>query len=456
MKVIYYCNSNQEKLDKNKKHLVNFFGLLACIKVNASTDSKEESVNHYFDYPGFDAVVNPELFEEELNKREKRTTSAVIVCFIVSFSLSATLLYFAYKAYKKQESIHLITSLASMSLIFSVLSSILFVIACTLVFFNYIKEKFVTQIIQNQLKDMSNDELIRIYKDRLLNTGSKENGTSDGKQTTDEEKLFQFFLERKKVLSLFKFLTNGEESVQAGMAIVNKLLMAGIHPNNIILDTNSLGGGVAAEVLKRFEEKGIYLTLIHNNSFSSLKDATNNFPNGVGDFFKRWLPAKFLNFWFKYFGLEFNPKKIIENTRCPVLIAGRIGDKVISGDAQLMDQLPDKDGKGLRCSVTLEHDPQKNTCSNIKNIHADQDSHFVIVKAEDKSNIGTSYSAFKEAFIKKAREYLVTNELNKKEKIGEYIKSLEEQTPAQKGHAIEMVQLTQQFKPFDKKCATVM
>lgn len=70
------------------------------------------------------------------------------------------------------------------------------------------------------------------------------------------------------------------------MAIVNKLLVAGIHPNDIILDTNSLVGGVAAEVLKRFEEKGIYLTLIHNNSFTSLKDATNNFSNGIGDFLR--------------------------------------------------------------------------------------------------------------------------------------------------------------------------
>lgn len=176
---------------------MNFFGLLACIKVNASTDPKGESVNHYFDYSGFDAAVNPELFEEELNKREKRTVRTAVACFAVSFSLSATLLYFACN---NQESIHLVTSLASMSLIFSVLSAIFFIIACTLVFFNYIKEKFLTHMIKNQLEDMSNDELIKIYKDRLLNTGSKENGTSHAStdQLKDKEELIQYFLERKK------------------------------------------------------------------------------------------------------------------------------------------------------------------------------------------------------------------------------------------------------------------
>ncbi|MBD0391602.1 hypothetical protein IC220_03940 [Wolbachia endosymbiont of Pentalonia nigronervosa] len=450
MKVIYYCNSDKEKLDQNKKHIVNFFGLLACIKVNASTDPKGESVNHYFDYPGFDAVVNPELFGEELNKREKRTVGVAVACFAVSFSLFAILLYFAC------QNQHLIASLVPLSLIFSVLSAIFCIIACTLIFFNYIKEKFVTHMIKNQLENMSNDELIKMYKDRLLNTDSNDTSHASLK---DKEELIQYFLERKKVLSLFKFLTSGEESVQAGMAIVNKLLVSGIHPNDIILDTNSLGGGVAAEVLKRFEEKGIYLTLIHNNSFTSLKDATSNFPNGIGDFFKRWLPAKFLNFWFKHCGLEFNPKKVIENTRCPVLVAGRIGDKVISRDAQLMYQLSDKDGKdgkGLRCSVTLEHDPQKDECSNIENIHVDQDSHFVIANAQDKGNIGKNYTVFTEEFIKKAREYLVTNGLNTNAALTKYIKSLEEQKLSKKGHTIEMVRLTQQFKPFDKDFTTVM
>ncbi|OWZ25425.1 hypothetical protein CCY16_00648 [Wolbachia endosymbiont of Wuchereria bancrofti] len=42
-----------------------------------------------------------------------------------------------------------------------------------------------------------------------------------------------------------------------------------------------MGGRIAAEVLKRFEDHGIHLTLIHSNSYSLLKDATNNFPHGI-------------------------------------------------------------------------------------------------------------------------------------------------------------------------------
>lgn len=164
-----------------------------------------------------------------------------------------------------------------------------------------------------------------------------------------------------------------------------------------------------------------------------------------------------MNFWFKYCGLEFNSKKVIENTRCPVLIAGRIDDKVIIGDAQLMSQLPDKDEKGLICSVTLEHDPHKDKCGNIENIHADHDSHFVIANSEDKSNIGKSYTAFKEEFIKKSGDYLAaTGLLNTEEALSKHLTSIEEQEQKHKGHSIEMIKLTQQFKPFYKEFATVM
>ncbi|WCR54196.1 MAG: hypothetical protein PG981_001218 [Wolbachia endosymbiont of Ctenocephalides orientis wCori] len=66
--------------------------------------------------------------------------------------------------------------------------------------------------------------------------------------------------------------------------MVNHLLINGVHPNDIVLDTNSLGGGIAAEVLKIFEDNGIYLTLINSNSCATLKGASKNFPYGVGNF----------------------------------------------------------------------------------------------------------------------------------------------------------------------------
>jgi hypothetical protein len=190
------------------------------------------------------------------------------------------------------------------------------------------------------------------------------------------------------------------------MAMVNKLLIDGIHPNNIVLDTNSLGGGVAAEVLKRFEDQGTHLTLIHSNSFSSLKDATNNFPHGVGGFFTRWLPAKFLNFWFVRCGLDFNPQRVVENTKCPVLIAGRKGDTVIPQAAQLVGKLNDLSGERLRRNIVLEHDPENKTCEN-KNIHTDHKEHLVCCEDNEGTTKYTSYKEIENKFIKDAHGYLV-------------------------------------------------
>ncbi|QKX02067.1 hypothetical protein [Wolbachia endosymbiont of Dirofilaria (Dirofilaria) immitis] len=86
------------------------------------------------------------------------------------------------------------------------------------------------------------------------------------------EDIAEFLLERKKIIALYRFLTNGEKLVQARMVMVNVLLMNVVYPNNIILDTNSLGGGVLAEVLKKFEDQGICLALIHNNYYGLLKN----------------------------------------------------------------------------------------------------------------------------------------------------------------------------------------
>jgi hypothetical protein len=186
------------------------------------------------------------------------------------------------------------------------------------------------------------------------------------------------------------------------MAMVNKLLIDGINPNNIVLDTNSLGGGIAAEVLKRFEDQGIHLTLIHSNSFSSLKDATNNFPHGVGGFFTMWLPAKFLNFWFGRCGLDFNPQKVVENTKCPILIAGRKGDTVIPQAAQLVNKLDDLSEERLRQNIVLEHNPNV-PCEN-KNIHTDHKEHLVCYE-NDGSAI--KYKEKESKFIQEAHRYLI-------------------------------------------------
>lgn len=439
MKIVHY--SDNADSSKNKKHVVNFFGIFGCIKVVVPENSNGEVVNHYFDYPGFSEVVNPELFQKELNDRKVKASCTILalwLCAVTAFYIAL------YCAHYNRRPIKVLTSLASIAITFGIIATILFTIGVVLLFFEYFKEKFVEHRIQNLYSEEAfSSEWIERFKNGLL-AGSKVDAEMSSEGIDD---LMQFFLEREKVLALFSFLTGGEELVQAGMAMVNKLLMDGIHPNNIILDTNSLGGGIAAEVLKRFEGKGIYLTFIHSNSYRSLKAATKGFPHGVGDFFMRWIPNIFLYSWFKCCGLEFNAQKIIETTQCPVLIVARKGDKVIQEPAQLAGKIPDKDGKdGLIRNLWVEHD-KKTPCGNSENIHVDYEDHLVEVVgniSQDKSYKGESYIKIKEDFIKKADNYLQENELNTKYSLEEYMELLK------KEKEITMVKVTEispLFKP---------
>lgn len=211
-------------------------------------------------------------------------------------------------------------------------------------------------------------------------------------------------MQKRNVVALYRLLTNGEELVQAGMVMVNMLLIKGIHPDNIILNTNSLGGGIAAEVLKRFEDQGIHCTLIHSNSYSSLKNAVAGSPHGL----VRWLPSMLLNSWVKHCNLDFNPQEIIENTKCPVLIVGRKEDTVIPEELQLVGKLDDQfTKKRLRRNIVLEHDPAI-TCKS-KNIHTDHEEH--LIYHQDGGN-ATKYEEGKKQFIEEAHEHLTTQKLN--------------------------------------------
>ncbi|WCR59368.1 MAG: hypothetical protein PG978_000804 [Wolbachia endosymbiont of Ctenocephalides felis wCfeF] len=419
MKVICYPDPNI-KPKQNATHIINFFGILGCIKVNAlgKDESKEQEgksnvVRHYFDYPYFSRIVNPQLFQKELNDEEKKFTRRIVSLWLCFAILSTASIVSLYLAYQNQKSKKVLTGLACASTVLLILATICFIVVLSWVFFDFIKAKFVVHRIKSFLENEVSPEWIKHYKKEFIGE------TCDQELEKDIEDIIEFLLERKKIVALYNFLTNGEELVQAGMAMVNRLLIDGIHPSNIVLDTNSLGGGVAAEVLKRFEDQGIYLTLIHSNSFSSLKDATNNFPHGVGGFFTRWLPAKFLNFWYRRCGLDFNPQEVIENTKCPVLIVGREGDTVIPPAARLVGKLSDLSGERLRKNIVLEHDPNV-PCEN-KNIHTDHKEHLVCCEDNEGTTKYTSYKEKENKFIEEAHGRLV--KLNEGFKLENYLKS---------------------------------
>lgn len=274
----------------------------------------------------------------------------------------------------------------------SILATVFFVAIVSWRFFDFIKERFVVHRIKSLLENEVSPEWIKRYKKELIGENPVINAEACDQElgkNKDIEDIIKFLLEREKIVALCKFLTNGEKLVQAGMAMVNKLLMDGIHPDNIILDTNSLGGGVAAEVLKRF------------------KDTVRDSPHSL----VKWLPSMLLNRWFGRCGLDFNPRKIVEDTKCPVLIVGRKGDTVIPQEIQLVGKLSDQSTEErLRRNRVLEHDPEI-ACEN-KNIHIDREEH--LVHHKDSTIEYISYKETKNQFINEAHEYLMGRKFNEK------------------------------------------
>lgn len=141
MPIIYYVKHGKSKIKPTDKvtFIVNFFGILGSIKVNAldsdqseeqkvnvldsdesegqkvnalaSDESEEqieqigqekqteqfEEINYYFDYPYFSEIVNPECFKkEELDNRERRFTKAIVTLWLCSFYFLLLLLYYCF------------------------------------------------------------------------------------------------------------------------------------------------------------------------------------------------------------------------------------------------------------------------------------------------------------------------------------------------------------------------
>ncbi len=248
MKVIFNTIGNT-KPEKNAKHIINFFGMFGCIKVNTFNKDgpkKQESkvVKHYFDYPYFSRIVNPEFFQKELNDEERKFNRRIVSPWLCSAILYTSYIVSLYLAHQNQKSKKVLTILAFTSTVLLILATACFVVLCLWVFFNFIKERFVVHKIKSLLENEASPEWIKLIRENLIiNAEGYDQKSEKGKEIED---IIEFLLERKKIVALYKFLTNGEKLVQAGMAMVNMLLVNGVDPNDIVLDTNSLGGGIAA------------------------------------------------------------------------------------------------------------------------------------------------------------------------------------------------------------------
>lgn len=69
-------------------------------------------------------------------------------------------------------------------------------------------------------------------------------------------------------------VTEANDLINAGMAVVKSLLEQGIHPDDIVLQGDCYGAAIALEVKKQFEgQAGIKVRVVMNNAFKSFKAA---------------------------------------------------------------------------------------------------------------------------------------------------------------------------------------
>ncbi|WP_341807863.1 hypothetical protein [Wolbachia endosymbiont (group E) of Neria commutata] len=226
LSVIYYINGDPNS-EGSTIHVVKFFGIFGCIKVNALRQEfptnldKFNVVEYYFDYPYFSKIVNPEHFQEKLDDGEKRFTRIITSMWSCAAILSIASNVLLCLAYSNQKSKKVLAVLATASAVLSTIACIFFVVGILWVFFDFVKEKLVIHKIKSLLKDELSDEWITLFKNKFLGEKSEINGKANDEEANDKEleknknieEILQFFLERRKIPALFKFLTNGEELV---------------------------------------------------------------------------------------------------------------------------------------------------------------------------------------------------------------------------------------------------
>lgn len=233
--------------------------------------------------------------------------------------------------------------------------------------------------------------------------------------------------------SFTKFVTKGKDPIKAGMAMVTDLLEKGVHPDDIILMGNSLGGGIAAEVLKKFEEENIFFTFIHSNSYDSWINVPKSQNSPVGVFFRG--TAIITDAFFRYCGADYEPNKIIKLTKAPVLSTNRIGDMIIGIEAQSVTDFfwgssRSEIVEGYKMLARLSHCRNIKECELQHNPHVDKLTHMYALSFNQNELKGgffncyghenKTYEKLLEDFIGKAHEYLEENKLNSEFKLNTF------------------------------------
>ncbi|APR98391.1 hypothetical protein [Wolbachia endosymbiont of Folsomia candida] len=146
------------------------------------------------------------------------------------------------------------------------------------------------------------------------------------------------------IVSNVRFYTRSADSVAVGVKRVLDLLEKGVHPDNIILNGFSIGGGIDARVHKIFKDQGIHLRCQINSSFSSASNAITSILRNIhhkNNLIK--YGSKFLlliqGILIRIFNWNIETYKTINSITPYTMFFNNEGDEIIREDAQLVTKV---------------------------------------------------------------------------------------------------------------------
>ncbi|WP_410542543.1 hypothetical protein [Wolbachia endosymbiont of Tetranychus urticae] len=131
---------------------------------------------------------------------------------------------------------------------------------------------------------------------------------------------------------------NGQNRVNAGIAVISDLLKQGIYPDNIVLYGSCARGPIAAEVYKKFKkDDNVHLGCVINKSFSSFKKLVVKLLHISKP---KWLFPPIIKFILKCFGWHFKPHTIVNDITPYTICFNLENDGFIIVFSKMNDKFP--------------------------------------------------------------------------------------------------------------------
>lgn len=180
--------------------------------------------------------------------------------------------------------------------------------------------------------------------------------------------------------------------INSGLSVVTSLIKQGIHPDDIILQGDCYGAGIALEVKQQLEEQtGIKVRLIMNNAFKSFKAAVCDLITQ-----SKWLPNKLkgvVKNLLEFTGWHITPGKKYQNATPYQCHIQHLGDQTL--ESCTLSSKVAKYQNEMRTQVTKskKRNPVTDTCPEEYRLDRDEldRKHYVRVKEDAKQRLATKF-----------------------------------------------------------------